>query len=420
MTHLRIEQNNIPENVSAHLLEAIYNYAFSGDLDNSSNFSGSLTALHGYQEHANWLCNKYQDLSINIQSPYILFKDPKVGQLCSLAWGDGVGITQAQAQTYSGNLNFEFENNQDITSFDELQYFKFSDFSWGYWTSGSFANCTNLKSITLPSTISRIQNCLFYNCNNLETVTTTRSVESIGFSGFNQCYKLKNIDLSKVTSIDNWAFSKNRELNISQCGLDFTKVTSLGERAFEEVNGIGDVELPLCSGSLVQVFSWCNSITSIKNTPLITKISGVDSGWNSAFSWMEELDTLDLSLATQVTTIVRGFVRNCPMLRIIKLPNTITSIETMQFLELTDSVSSYHGRNYRDFCGNLKALVLPCTTPPTAITNQYGTDDLTLFTNLSIYVPDASVNSYKTAQFWSTVASKFKPLSQFATDFPND
>ena len=48
MTHLRIEQNNIPENVSAHLLKAIYDYAFSGDLDNSSNFSGSLTALHGY------------------------------------------------------------------------------------------------------------------------------------------------------------------------------------------------------------------------------------------------------------------------------------------------------------------------------------------------------------------------------------
>lgn len=419
MTHLRIEQNNIPENVSAHILEAIYNYAFSGDLDDNSNFSGSLTALHGYQEHANWLCNKYQDLSINIQTPYILFKDPKVEQLCSNIWGDSVGITQPQAYNCSGKLDFVFENKNDITSFDEFQYFRFNEFSWGYWTRGCFANCTNLKSITLPSTISRIENCLFYNCNNLETVTTTSSVESIGFSGFNQCYKLKNIDLSKVTSIGDWAFSKNRELDLSQCGLDFTKVTSLGERVFEEVNGIGDVELPLCSGSLVRVFSWCNSITSIKNTPLITEISGVDSGWNSAFSWMEELDTLDLSLATQVTTIVRGFVRNCPMLRIIKLPSTITSINAMQFLDLTNGVSSYHGRSYQTFYGNLKALVLPCTTPP-SVDQSDGTVDLTLFTNLSIYVPDASVNSYKTAQFWSTVASKFKPLSQFATDFPND
>lgn len=419
MTHLRIEQNNIPENVSAHLLEAIYNYAFSGDLDNSSNFSGSLTALHGYQEHANWLCNKYQDLSINIQSPYILFKDPKVEQLCSITWGDGVGITQPQAYQCSGKLARVFENNNNITSFDEFQYFRFNEFEWDYWTKGCFANCTNLKSITLPSTISRIENCLFYNCNNLETVTTTRSVESIGFSGFNQCYKLKNIDLSEVTSINRFAFRQDRELDVSQCGLDFTKVTSLGEHAFDEVKGVGDVELPLCSGSLVRVFSDCNSITSIKNTPLITEISGVDSGWNSAFSWMEELDTLDLSLATQVTTIVRGFVRNCPMLRIIKLPSTITSISAMQFLELTDNVSSYHGRNYRTFYGNLKALVLPCTTPP-SIDSSDGTDDLTAFTNLSIYVPDASVNSYKTAQFWSTVASKFKPLSQFATDFPND
>lgn len=420
MTHLRIEQNNIPENVSAHLLEAIYNYAFRGDLDNSSNFSGSLTALHGYQEHANWLCNKYQDLSINIQSPYILFKDQKVEQLCSLAWGDGVGITQAQAYGQSGKLDTVFENNEDITSFDEFQYFRFNDFSWGYWTKGCFANCTNLKSITLPNTVSNIQNALFYNCNNLETVTTTRSVESIGWSGFNSCYKLKNVDLSEVTSIGNWGFCKDRELDVSQCGLDFTKITSLGEHAFDEVKGVGDVELPLCSGSLARVFTECNSITSIKNTPLITEISGVDSGWNGAFSWMEELDTLDLSLATQVTSIARGFVRNCPMLRIIKLPNTITSITTLQFLELTNDISSYHGSNYRNFYGNLKALVLPCTTPPTPIDSQYGTDDLTLYTNLSIYVPDASVNSYKTAQFWSTVASKFKPLSQFATDFPND
>lgn len=418
MTHLRIEQNSIPEQTNVSILETLYDYVSNEELDNSSNLSGSLTSLHGYQEHADYLCNKYPNLQINITQPYILFKDLIVQDICARQWGDGFGVTMNQAQNQTGRLDLIFENNSDITSFDEFQYFKFNDFNWNYWTRGCFANCTSLKSITLPSTVSNIQNALFYNCTNLETVTTIRNIETLGWSGFNQCYKLKNIDLSEVTSINRFAFRQDRELDVSQCGLDFTKVTFLGEHAFDEVKGVGDVELPLCSGSLVRVFSDCNSITSIKNTPLITEISGVDSGWNSAFSQMEELDTLDLSLATQVTTIVRGFVRNCPMLRIIKLPSTITSISAMQFLELTDNVSSYHGRNYRTFYGNLKALVLPCTTPP-SIDSSDGTDDLTAFTNLSIYVPDASVNSYKTAQFWSTVASKFKPLSQFATDFPN-
>ena len=419
MIHLRIEQNNIPEQTNVSILETLYNYVSSEELDNSSNLSGSLTSLHGYQEHADYLCNKYPNLQINITQPYILFKDPIIQDICARQWGDGFGVTMNQAQNQTGELDFIFENNSDITSFDEFQYFKFDDFNWGYWTRGCFANCSNLKSITFPSTISFIENCLFLNCNNLETVTTTRHIKTIGFSGFNQCFKLKNVDLSEVTSIDTWGFQNDRELDVSQCGLDFTKVTNLGEHAFDKVKGVGDVELPLCSGSLVRVFINCNSITSIKNTPLITEISGVDGGWTPAFSYMGELDTLDLSLATQVTTIVRGFVGDCPMLRIIKLPSTITSISTCQFLTLTNNVSSYHGRNYQTFYGNLRALVLPCTTPP-SIDSSEGTDDLTLFTNLSIYVPDASVNSYKTAQFWSTVASKFKPLSQFATDFPND
>ena len=63
------------------------------------------------------------------------------------------------------------------------------------------------------------------------------------------------------------------------------------------------------------------------------------------------------------------------------------------------------------------------TTPPTV--NYRGNSDVFLGgtatnQNLKIYVPDESVSLYKTENGWRDRASNIFPMSQFATDFPND
>ena len=63
-----------------------------------------------------------------------------------------------------------------------------------------------------------------------------------------------------------------------------------------------------------------------------------------------------------------------------------------------------------------KYIVFKSINPPTCSNDSFWN----AMTIPNIYVPDDSVNAYKTAQYWTKAASKIKPLSQFATDFPND
>ena len=61
-------------------------------------------------------------------------------------------------------------------------------------------------------------------------------------------------------------------------------------------------------------------------------------------------------------------------------------------------------------CTSLKELTLLQTTPPTYTNTLKGCSSLE-----TIYVPDESVDAFKTATGWSEFASKFKPLSSKPT-----
>ena len=60
-------------------------------------------------------------------------------------------------------------------------------------------------------------------------------------------------------------------------------------------------------------------------------------------------------------------------------------------------------------CTSLKELTLLQTTPPTYRNTLKGCSSLE-----TIYVPDESVDAYKTATGWSQFASNIKPLSKKA------
>ena len=62
-------------------------------------------------------------------------------------------------------------------------------------------------------------------------------------------------------------------------------------------------------------------------------------------------------------------------------------------------------------CSSLKELTLLPTTPPTYSSTLQGCSSLE-----SIYVPDESVDAYKTATGWLEFADKFKPLSEKPTE----
>ena len=59
--------------------------------------------------------------------------------------------------------------------------------------SETFYYCSDLKSIILPNSVTRIGKSAFYGCSSLTNITIPNSVTTIGSSAFDECSKLKEI-----------------------------------------------------------------------------------------------------------------------------------------------------------------------------------------------------------------------------------
>ena len=114
----------------------------------------------------------------------------------------------------------------------------------------AFSGCSNLKSITIPDSVTSIGNTAFWNCSNLTSITIPNSVTSIGMSIFSKCTKLKSITISnRVTSIPYSAFANCSNLKSITIP---DSVTSIGAWAFQNCSNLKSITIP-------------NSVTSIGN-----------------------------------------------------------------------------------------------------------------------------------------------------------
>ena len=85
-----------------------------------------------------------------------------------------------------------------------------SDMLEGYTRIGyeAFRVCNNLKSITIPNSVTLIEDYAFFGCSSLRTIIIPNSVISIEDSAFEDCYNLTEITIpDSVTSIGRFAFN---------------------------------------------------------------------------------------------------------------------------------------------------------------------------------------------------------------------
>lgn len=94
------------------------------------------------------------------------------------------------------------------TSFEEFQYFT----GLTEVPNDTFKNCTELKNVILPSTISRVGNNAFYGCSALRSVTLPSNIMTIGDSAFEKCELLKDViweaNGAALTYLGNLAFKE--------------------------------------------------------------------------------------------------------------------------------------------------------------------------------------------------------------------
>lgn len=83
-----------------------------------------------------------------------------------------------------------------------------------------------------------------------------------------------------------------------------------------------------------------------------------------------------------------------------------SSCYSLKKITISDSITSI-GNSIFGYCYNLRQITVLRTTPPTLNSSAFNQ----IF-NFKIYVPDESVEAYKTATNWTQYASRIYPLSQ--------
>ena len=163
INHLNIEQaTSSIEVVSSSVIDKLYELAQNPSLDSGSNIQGNLQVTHAYQDAIDYLLNKFPNLQINVTGgAYIRFADDAVRKICAENWGDGIGITAAQAAAVS-SIRTKFKGNTEIVSFNELKQIA----NVNCLLSHSFEGCSLLQSINIDN-IQTIGEYSFYNCKSL-------------------------------------------------------------------------------------------------------------------------------------------------------------------------------------------------------------------------------------------------------------
>ena len=116
---------------------------------------------------------------------------------------------------------------------------------------------------------------------------------------------------------------------------------------------------------------------------------------------------------SKIKDLPAGLIDNCPVTAMNYFCN-----ECKMNSVVLPSISSSLGRYSFDSLGfDLKYIISNSAIPQTIETTTFSNSNIYRY---SIYVPDESVDAYKTATNWTVLAGRIKPMSQFATDFPEE
>ena len=127
----------------------------------------------------------------------------------------------------------------------------------------AFSNCSSLKAIALPSGMTHINEYTFADCSSLETVSIPGSVRVIGKEAFTECHALTSVTLpAGVTEIEEKTFLHCR--NLASVNIQ-GNVTRIGTAAFSGcTNALTSITIP---GSVTEIgekaFLGCNILANV-------------------------------------------------------------------------------------------------------------------------------------------------------------
>ena len=203
----------------------------------------------------------------------------------------------------------------------------------------AFAYATDLTSVTLPSSIARIEYNAFYKCSGLTTITIPAAVNYIGSQAFVDCTGLTRVNTPDLAS---W-------LGIEMVN-EYSNPLYYAHNLYVANTKLTDMTVPSSVTQIKQnAMAGCTSITKV-------------------------------TLHDNVTTVGYAAFRNCTNLSTVNIGSGMTSMS-----------NSFTG------CNALKTINSRATTPPTIIATTF---ESSTYTGV-LYVPDYHARSaYKNAPYW--------------------
>lgn len=135
----------------------------------------------------------------------------------------------------------------------------------------AFAGCTNLKSVTIPDSVTTMGAHIFNGCTALESATLPSGIEIVQGSTFYNCSSLKNISIpDTVTNIATYAFEGCASLE----SLVIPEgVVAIDNGTFRECTGLKSITLP---STLTRIgmfgFHTCTSLSALNVPSSVTSI----------------------------------------------------------------------------------------------------------------------------------------------------
>ena len=217
--------------------------------------------------------------------------------------------------------------------------------------------------------------------NGVGTIEFEDAIITIGSYAFYGCAILTSVTIpDSVTSIGSYAFQNCSGLTSATI---CDSVETIGNSAFYGCSSLTSVTIPDSVTSIGDgVFAGCTGLTSVTIPDSVTSIG--DSAFNNC------IRLTSITIPNSVTSISNYAFSNCSGLTSVTIPNSVTSISYWAFSN----------------CTGLTSITVEATTPPTLGSGAFNNTN-----NCPIYVPAASVETYKAATSgWSSYASRIQAI----------
>lgn len=220
----------------------------------------------------------------------------------------------------------------------------------------NFSSCKSLRTIVFPENMTEIPDGMFWECSALASVDIPDNVTRIGGATFYRCTSLREINLGNaLTRIESEAFNGCRNLK----NITFPEtLTYIGENSFRDCEELTSIVLPENTARIGDYcFYDCTSLSSVTLSDQMTILP------RYAFSNCENLS--QVTIPEKLEEISEGVFAHCVVLNDIEFPSTLKEIGGFAFREtgfteviLPDGVETLHTQFLRD-CPNLTSVTIP-------------------------------------------------------------